>query len=110
MTKSTYKIGEEVEITEDFEFKTLGGRRFKVKEGDKGILTSRGTIIYTTGAAKNLMQVADCNLKGYDNKNIAKLIYENLNRDFNIDDYLNNEDIDVDDFIETIECSLEEIL
>ena len=30
MERAIYKIGQEVEITEDFEFETLGGRKFKV--------------------------------------------------------------------------------
>ena len=41
-----YKIGQEIEITEDFTLKTVGGRELTVKVADKAIIDSRARIKY----------------------------------------------------------------
>lgn len=110
MERAIYKIGQEVEITEDFEFETLGGRKFKVKKGDKAILSSRGTIEYITGNAKGLFQKADCGLKGYDSLNIAHRIFKALCREYNLLEFIECEEINSDEVIDLIEYELNKIL
>lgn len=110
MKKEVYKIGQEVEITEDFEFEILSGKKVKVLNGDKAILNSRGYIKYINGNAKGVMQKADCDLRGYDNFNIANMIYKRLEGTYKISDFLENEDISINDFIEEIEDLLLDIL
>ena len=110
MESGVYKIGEGLEITENFEFETLGGRKFEVKAGDRGVLTSNGFIIYVTGEARGCIQRADCEMEGYDNRNIAQLIYDRLDGNYGIGDMLDDEEAEIRCFIDDILDVLSDIL
>ena len=47
---------------------------------------------------------------GYDTKSIAQLIFRRLNLELNLGDILNENDIEVNDFIELTESMLDDIL
>ena len=107
-----YKIGQEIEITEDFTLKTVGGRELTVKAGDKAIIDSRSRIKYISGQARDVMQMLgkDIEVNGYDHRNIASMILNRLNSVFGIEEFLDYNDINNDEMIDEIEDVLMDIL
>lgn len=106
------KIGQELEMTEDFEIEAaISGNKVTVKKGDKGFVDSRGAVHYVSGEARGKIQmIKDADIKGHDYENIAKLIYARLKSTFEIDEFLEGYDIEVQDFTEEIEDMLTDIL
>ncbi|WP_353096199.1 hypothetical protein [Tissierella praeacuta] len=110
-----YKIGQEIVITDNFEIESwLSKKKVEVKKDDRGIIDSKGFVHYTTGQARGMVQKLDWeNLKieGYDYRNIAKMVYDKLNWDFNLyDDFLDDYELEKEDFINAIEGILRNIL
>lgn len=107
-----YKIGQEIEITEDFTLKTVGGRAVTVKVRDRAIIDSRARIKYISGQARNVMQMLgkDIEVNGYDHRNIASMILNRLNGVFGIEEFLDYNDINDDEMIDEIEDVLMDIL
>ena len=107
-----YKIGQEIEITEDFTLKTVGGRELTVKAGDKAIIDSRSRIKYISGQARDVMQMLgkDIEVNGDDHRNIASMILNRLNGVFGIEEFLDYNDINDDEMIDEIEDVLMDIL
>ena len=107
-----YKIGQEIEITEDFTLKTVGGRELTVKAGDKAIIDSRARIKYISGQARNVMQMLEKGIEvnGYDHVNIAKMIANRLNQVFGLEEFLDDNDIAAESFEIEIEDVLIDIL
>ena len=107
-----YKIGQEIEITEDFTLKTVGGRELTVKAGDKAIIDSRSRIKYISGQARDVVQMLgkDIEVNGYDHRNIASMILNRLNGVFGIEEFLDYNDINDDEMIDEIEDVLMDIL
>lgn len=107
-----YKIGQEIEITEDFTLKTVGGRELTVKVRDKAIIDSRARIKYISGQARDVMQMLgkDIEVNGYDHRNIASMILNRLNGVFGIEEFLDYNDINDDEMIDEIEDVLMDIL
>lgn len=106
-----YKIGQEIEITEDFILKTVGGRELTVKAGDKAIIDSRSRIKYISGQARDVMQILkDTEVNGYDCVNIAKMIANRLNQVFGLEEFLDDNDIAAESFKMEIEDVLMDIL
>lgn len=107
-----YQIGQELMIQENFEIKaSLSGTKTSVQKGDKGFVDSLGIIHYTSGKARGKNQkLRDIELDGYDTENIAKLIYNRLNRKFSIADFLEGYDIETKDILSEIENMLDDIL
>ena len=103
-----YKIGQEIEITEDFTLKTVGGRELTVKAGDKAIIDSRARIKYISGQARNVMQMLEKGIEvnGYDHVNIAKMIANRLNQVFGLEEFLDDNDIAAESF----EIEIEDVL
>lgn len=103
-----YKIGEEIEITEDFTLKTVGGRELTVKAGDKAIIDSKARAKYISGQARDIMQMLakDIEVSGYDHANIAKMIANRINQIFGLDEFLDDNDIAQ----ETFEVEIEDVL
>ncbi|MDF2880894.1 MAG: hypothetical protein K0R54_1451 [Clostridiaceae bacterium] len=57
-----YKIGSEIEFTNNFEVNCENGKKASIAKGDKAIVSRKvdetsGEIIYTTGNAKGLIQI-----------------------------------------------------
>lgn len=107
-----YKIGQEIEITEDFTLKTVGGRELTVKVADKAIIDSRARIKYISGQARNVMQMLEKGIEvnGYDHVNIAKMIANRLNQVFGLEEFLDDNDIAAESFEIEIEDVLIDIL
>lgn len=108
------KIGEELTIQKDFEIEcVLSENKIMVKNGDKGFVSSNGFIHYTTGAARGKMQKISFDnfeIKGYDTKNISKLIWNRLSKQFPFDETLEEYEIKESDVLEEIEDILSDIL
>ena len=107
-----YKIGQEIEITEDFTLKKVGGREITVQAGDKAIIDSRARIKYISGQARNVMQMLEKGIEvnGYDHVNIAKMIANRLNQVFGLEEFLDDNDIAAESFEIEIEDVLIDIL
>lgn len=105
------KIGEEIKIKEDFKINTIVSDNVKtVKKGDKGFIDSRGFLHLTTGNGKGkVVKIEDIEVKGYDYRNIAKMIFNRLNSIYALEMLFDDEGIDLKDFIEEIEDELEDI-
>lgn len=111
MSKTEFKIGQEVEATEDIVVETLCGRTFNVRKGDKGVINSNGSVKMITGEARGCInQLENVEMKGYDYFNIATRILKVLYRDYNISDFIECEEINSDDIVDSIECELMNIL
>lgn len=106
------RIGQEITIEGDFQISSaITNKAINIKAGDKGFVDSKGLIHYTSGEARGKIHSInkdDC-VQGYDNKNIAQMIYKRLSY-FNIKEILSDYDIDSQDFIDEIEDILLEIL
>lgn len=104
-----HKIGQEI-IFKAHECKTFGGNVKTVKDGDKGIVKSDGFVLYLTGEARGIIAKTDFEVKGYDTKNIADMITHRLIRSYGIDNFLDDEEIELQEFKEEIEDILSDIL
>ena len=111
MKDKVLKIGQEVEITEDFKLEScLGTKVLEVKKGDRAYIDGNGFMHYTTGKARGMIQKSDAEIKGFDYENISKIIYSRLNNSYNLDEFLDDYDMDKSEFTEEIENALVEIL
>ena len=102
------KIGQEIVVKEDFKINTIvSDKVMTVKEGDKGFLDSKGLMHITTGKGRGkIVKINDIEVEGYDHANISKLILDRLNRVFNMEEFLDDNDISA----ETFEVEIEDIL
>lgn len=107
-----HKIGEILEITDDFEIKTaISEKTLQVKKGDIGYIDSNGCMHYLSGDAKGKIQkIDDVKPKGYDYESIANLIFKKLNTEYDLKEALQGYGIDEKDFLEQIEDILSDIL
>lgn len=111
MNGKVLKIGQEIEMTEDFVIEScLGTKVLEVKKGDKGYIDGNKLIHYTTGKARGMLQKVDVEIKGFDYENISKIIFNRLNSSYNIKEFLDDYDLDKKEFTEEIENALIEIL
>ena len=106
------KIGQEVEVKKSFKVNTTVSEKvLTVKEGDKGFLDSKECLNLTTGKAKGkIVKINNIEIKGYDHENISKMIFTKLNSEFGLKTYLQDKEIDVNEFMEKIEDVLMVIL
>ena len=107
-----YKIGQEIEITEDFTLKTVGGSAITVKVGDRAVIDSKARVKYISGQARDVVQMLgkDIEVNGYDHRNIASMILNRLNSVFGIEEFLDYNDINDEEMIDEIEDVLMDIL
>lgn len=107
-----YKIGEEIGFSQDFEIEAVfSGNKVTVKEGDRGVIDSRGNVHYTTGQARGKIQHLDnAEMKGYDHHNIAEMLFKRLKNQFMLEEHLEGYDLSEKDFIEELEDVLSDIL
>lgn len=105
------KIGESIIITEGFSTETSNGP-INIKKGDKGFIDSRGCIHYISGEARGKIQKAEGEIiEGYDNTNIAKMIFKALDTQYDLKTCLDeNYNEDESNFIDVIEDTLNIIL
>lgn len=106
------KIGQEVKFKNDFMIETIINKvGLQVKEGDKALVTKNGLKILNGEARGKITSFQEGEqIKGYDYSNIAKIIFRRLNGVFAIENYLDDEEISVEEFLEEIEDVLIDIL
>lgn len=109
---SKYKIGQQIHFTENVPITTfITEKELIIKKGDKGFIDSSGHIHVTTGEGRGkIIPFLKEELKDYDHKNIAKMIYQRLNGEFHLGEIIEDYDIEKDDVIDIIEDVLIEIL
>lgn len=111
MEGEVLKVGQEIKMTKDFTLVScLGTKVLEVKKGDKAYIDGSGFAHYTTGKARGSIQKTNAEIRGFDYENISKIIFKRLDNSYNVDEYLDDYDIDKNEFIEEIESALVEIL
>lgn len=112
MEESTYKIGEGISFSKDFEIELpISGNKLQVKPGDKGYIDSRSNVHYTSGQARGKIQhLSEIKVNGYDYENIARMIFKRVKNQFGLDEFLEGYEISEKDFTEEIEELLSDIL
>lgn len=110
--KNTYRLGQEVKFKHCFEIEaTISKTKLQVKEGDRAIVTRSGFKIVTGEAKGKILNFVDGEeVKGHDYSNIARMIYRRLNAVYGLEMYLDDEGIEMDEFLEEIEDVLMDIL
>lgn len=110
--KNTYRLGQEVKFKHCFEIEaTISKTKLQVKEGDRAIVTRSGFKIVTGEAKDKILNFVDGEeVKGHDYSNIARMIYRRLNAVYGLEMYLDDEGIEIDEFLEEIEDVLMDIL
>jgi len=110
--ENTYRLGQGVKFTKGFEIESeLSKYKLQVKEGDKAIITRTGfKIINGEARGKILVFNQDEQVKGIDYESISRIIYRRLNSTFSLEMYLDDEEIDKNEFVEEIEDILSDIL
>lgn len=110
--KNTYRLGQEVKFKNGFEIETtISKAKLQVKEGDRAIVTRSGFKIVTGEAKDKILNFVDGEeVKGHDYSNIARMIYRRLNAVYGLEMYLDDEGIEMDEFLEEIEDVLMDIL
>ena len=106
------KIGQEIMVKEDFKINTMVSDKVKtVKKGDKGFMDSRGFLHLTTGnGIGKIVKIDDIEVKGYDYRNISSIIFRRLINAYDLDEFMDCEDIEETEIIDEIEDVLMEIL
>ena len=112
MKNKVYKIGQEIIVKKDFKINTtISEKVMTVKEGDKGFLDSKGILNLTTGKGRGkFIKINDIEVKGYDHRNISKMILQRLINEYGLDEFIEYEEIEKSEMIEEIEDVLMEIL
>lgn len=110
--KKNYRLGQEVKFKHCFEIEaTISKTKLQVKEGDRAIATRSGFKIVTGEAKGKILNFVDGEeIKGHDYSNIARMIYRRLNVVYGLEMYLDDEGIEMDEFLEEIEDVLMDIL
>jgi len=110
---NTYKIGEEIGFSQDFEIESaLSRNKVTVKVGDKGFIDSKGNVHYTTGQACGIIQRIgkEIEMEDYDYHSIAKMLWNRLKSQFEIEEFLGDYDVNEKDVLEELEEVLSDIL
>ena len=108
------KIGEEVKLLEDVETRTcFRDTPLTINAGSKAIVASNHCIEYVSGNAVGKIQMLNkeqFQVNGYDTENIAKMILNVLNRDYDLEQVMETSGIDTDNLLESIQSELERVL
>jgi len=102
-------IGGILELTEDIKVETaLLGNEKTFKKGTKVTVNSNDCVIFPDGGMQKIG--FDHELKGYDNRAIAKRIFKWLNSRLEIGEWLEEFDVRKEDIVDVIEESLDDVL
>lgn len=102
---SIVKIEKDIQVT-----KILSGENKAIEAGTTTVVNADGDLFVLTGTEQNTIVNRGYEVYGYDTKSIAQLIFRRLNLELNLGDILNENDIEVNDFIELTESMLDDIL
>lgn len=104
-------IGSIVKIEKDIHVTNVANREDKVVEaGTTTVVNSDGDLFVLTGTEQNTIVNQGYDVYGYDTTSIAQLIFRRLNFELHLGDILNENNIEVSDFIELTESMLDDIL
>lgn len=106
------KLGQEITFKNDFKIETLiTNTKLQVKKGDKAIATRTGLkILSGEGRGKITSYQEGEHIRGYDHKNIAKMVFNRINCVYDIEGFMMYEDIKKSEIIDEIEDILTDIL
>lgn len=109
------KIGQEIKFKESFKIKSvLGGEEIEVLKGDNALVTGNGYKIINGVGRGKIIPFSELNdneeIKGFDYRNISKMIYKRLCLEHEINDYLVDMEISDLEFRDSIEDVLIDIL
>ena len=107
------KLGQKVEFKNEFTIETLVLKdKLTVKKGDCAIVTKSGFKVLNGEAKGKIISFNkhDEEPSEIDYENISKLIYQKLNNEYDISEFITDYDIDKKYFIETIEEVIMDIL
>lgn len=104
-----YKLGDVITIDKNHTIQSFGGKELNVDKGDKAIVTSTG-LKYITGEAKGKIVLLDGDIKGCNYDNIANLIYQRLSLNYDLDSYIDDNDLNMLDVVDDISDILMDIL
>ena len=114
MSKTIFKVGQEVVASNDFDVEGFFGEEpIKVKKGSKAFISADGFLHHTTGAARGKIQKLSeeaFEIKGYDHENIALMVLDRLKLYFPMNDFMEDYDVSEKEMLEQIEDVLVEIL
>lgn len=104
-------VGSIVKFEKDIQVKNVLSKKNKViKAGTTAVVRVDGDLFVLTGTEQNTIVNRGHEVYGYDTKSIAQLIFRRLNLELNLEDILNENDVEVNDFIELTESMLDDIL
>ena len=101
-----YNIGQILTLNQDIEVETVLSTR-TIRKGSKAIVCADGFIKHDNGMLRPLGD--DNSAEGYDLDGIAEWIYRHLRKWHNIDEFLDEYEIEQEEFIETIAEALRDI-
>lgn len=109
----TVKIGQELVAQKDYVIEGYSNEdSINVKAGSKAIVTAKGYILHTTGAAKGKIQMLSdeaFKVKGYDLNGIAKIILDRLKYSCEFENTMEDYDLEEEYVLSEIVGELEEI-
>lgn len=86
------------------EVKTLiGENTLRVKKGDTAMVTIDGYKVMSGQASGKILHFNENDkTEGYNYENISKMIVDRINRVFNLEEYMENEEIDFDELVDEV--------
>lgn len=107
---ATYRIGQVLTNNQDTLIeKALSGERVRIPEGNKIIIGPDGFAHHFRNGYIQPLE-AGSEIKGYDSTGLAEYLYFCMNSYYQIkEDFLDEYKLDVDHFIENLECWLDDI-
>lgn len=104
----SYKIGQILTSKEDVEVEKVFGEKVVIPKGNK-VMIGADKLAHHLRDGMIQPLPKDAELKGYDTKNIAELIYNCLDSKFNLQaDLLDEKEIEKQEFCDEIEWALSE--
>lgn len=109
--KNTYRLGQVIKIGTDQKIKRMVSGDIETLPKGSQLLVTRTGFRVLNGLFKDFMlPLNGKTIKGADYTNIARTIYSRLNAVYGLEMYLDDEEIEMDEFLEEIEDVLMDIL
>lgn len=109
--KNTYRLGEIIKTDTEQKIKRIVSGDIEIlPKGSKVLVTRTGFKVISGKCRDVILPLDDKTIKGTDYTNIARMIYSRLNAVYGLEMYLDDEEIEMDGFLEEIEDVLMDIL